>query len=74
MCFKCTCFTFDVKETIYAKVKSTVKFKPTGKQLRNACARKRGKRFNQREGPIFTILTIRFLIFYVKGAPLLNST
>lgn len=52
-----------MKGTIYelattyvnAKLKSAVKFKPTGKQLRNACARKRGKRFNQWEGLIFII-------------------
>lgn len=42
--------------TNYAKTESTVNFKPTGKQLSNACARKRGKLFNQWEGPQVSII------------------
>ena len=42
--------------TNYAKTESTVNFKPTGKQLSNACARKRGKFFNQWEGPQVSII------------------
>ena len=42
--------------TNYAKTESPVNFKPTGKQLSNACARKRGKFFNQWEGPQVSII------------------
>ena len=49
--------------TNYAKPKSTVKFKPTGKQLSNACARKRGKLFNQWEGPQVSIIRELIRVF-----------
>ena len=44
--------------TNYAKTESTVNFKPTGKQLSNACARKPGKLFNQWEGPQVSIIRV----------------
>ena len=61
--------------TNYAKTESTVNFKPTGKQLSNACARKRGKLFNQWEGPQVSIIRV-FTIFYnfSRGIPWVPET
>ena len=53
--------------TNYAKTESTVNFKPTGKQLSNACARKRGKFFNQWEGPQVSTYPSPFFTAFLGG-------